>query len=194
MTNNDVLRRIRYAFDFNDDKMMALFALAGPAVTREEVSAWMKKDDDPALRPMSDRLLAIFLNGLIIDRRGKREGDQPEPEDRLNNNIILRKLKIALNLQEAEMLEIMALAGREMSKPELSAFFRRPGHKHHRDCMDQVLRNFLQGVQQKYREGGKRMAGKPSRSSDNAKAAAKRRQPDRPKPSGPVLVWRRGKD
>lgn len=193
MTNNDVLRRIRYAFDFSDDKMIGLFALAEQMVTREEISAWMKKDDDPALRPMSDRQLALFLNGLIIDRRGRQEGALPEPEVRLNNNIILRKLKIALNLQESDMLEIVALAGRDMSKPELSAFFRRPGHKHHRDCMDQVLRNFLQGVQMRFRAGQQGSKASGNRSADKA-PAAKRRQPAKATPSGPVFTWKRDKD
>ncbi|PJA31497.1 MAG: DUF1456 domain-containing protein [Zetaproteobacteria bacterium CG_4_9_14_3_um_filter_53_7] len=151
MTHNDILRRIRYAFDFNDSKMMALFALADYPVTREQISAWLKKDDDPALVACSDTDLALFLNGLIIDRRGKKEGPQAAPEARLNNNIIFRKLKIALNLKDDDILEILALDDRHMSKHELSAFFRKPGHNHYRACMDQVLRNFLKGLQLKYR-------------------------------------------
>ena len=151
MTNNDVLRRIRYSFDLDDEKMMALFALAGHEVTREQVSAWLKKDEDPDFRSIGDTWLAIFLNGLIIARRGRKEDPQPEPEKRLNNNMIFRKLRIALNLQADDILEIMALADLRISKHELSAFFRKPGHKNYRECKDQVLRNFLQGVQIKYR-------------------------------------------
>jgi len=86
MTNNDILRRIRYAFDFSDSKMIALFALADSEVTREQISAWLKRDDDPALQELGACELATFLNGLINDKRGKREGSQPEPEKRLNNN------------------------------------------------------------------------------------------------------------
>ena len=151
MDNNDVLRRIRFVFDFNDSTMMALFAMADLPVTREQISAWLKKEGDSAGQPCSDRELAIFLNGLIIDKRGKKEGPQPEAERRLNNNIIFRKLKIALNLQAEEILEIMALAKVKISKHELSAFFRTPGHNHYRDCNDQMLRNFLKGLQLKYR-------------------------------------------
>ena len=151
MTNNDVLRRIRFIFDFSDSKMISLFALADHQVTREQISDWLKKDDDPAYQECSDPQLAIFLNGLINDKRGKKEGPQPKPEQRLNNNIIFRKLKIALNLQADEILEIMALAEVQISKHELSAFFRRPGHKHYRVCNDQLFRNFIKGVQLKYR-------------------------------------------
>jgi len=105
----------------------------------------------PAYQECSDTQLAIFLNGLINDKRGKKEGSQPEPEKRLNNNIIFVKLKIALNLKAEDILEIMDLANLRISKHELSAFFRKPGHKHYRDCKGQILRNFLKGVQLKYR-------------------------------------------
>ena len=151
MTNNDILRRIRYIFDFSDSKMMVLFALADHPVTRRQVSAWLKKDDDPAFRRCTNTELAIFLNGLINDRRGKREGPRPEPERRLNNNIILRKLKIALNLKSEDILAIMARTDTRLSRHELSAFFRKPDHKHYRPCQDQILRKFLNGLRLKYR-------------------------------------------
>ena len=153
MTNNDILRRIRYTFDYDDAKMIAIFVLADYQVTREQVSDWLKKDDDPAYKECSDTELAIFLNGLINDRRGKKSGPQPQPEQRLSNNIIFRKLKIALDLKDENILEIMERVDFRMSKHELSAFFRKPGHKNYRECQDQILRNFLNGVQLKYREG-----------------------------------------
>ena len=152
MTNNYILRRIRYTFDFNDSKMIALFSLANHTVTREQISDWLKKDDDPAYQNCNDTLLATFLNGLIIDKRGKKEGPQPIPEKRLTNNIIFTKLKIALNLKADDILQILALNGFRLGKHELSAFFRKPGHKHYRECKDQCLRSFLKGVQLKYRD------------------------------------------
>lgn len=151
MTNNDVLRRIRYVFDFTDSKMIAVFRSADHQVTRAEISDWLKKDNDPAYQKCSDALLATFLNGLINDKRGRKEGPQPEPEQRLNNNIVFMKLKIALDLKAGDVLQIMDLANLSISKGELSSFFRRPGHKHYRECKDQILRNFLKGMQLKYR-------------------------------------------
>jgi uncharacterized protein YehS (DUF1456 family) len=152
MDNNDILRRTRYAFDFNDSKMMEIFAVGGITVTREEISQWLKKDIDPDYAILSSFRLSAFLNGLIIDKRGKKEGPQPLPEKQLNNNIILRKFKIALNLKDEDILELLKLADLEISKHELSAFFRKPGQEQYRECKDQVLRNFLQGMQLKYRE------------------------------------------
>ena len=153
MTNNDILRRIRYTFDLSDSQMIAIFRQADHEVTREEISDWLKKDDDPAFKDCSDTKMAIFLNGFINKRRGKREGAQPKPETRLNNNIIFTKLKIALNLKAEEIIELLALAGFHIGKHELSAFFRRPDHKHYRECKDQILRNFLTGIQSRYRPG-----------------------------------------
>ena len=151
MTNNDILRRIRYIFDLNDSKMIAIFGLADHKVTRGQISDWLKKDDDIAFEKCSDTELAIFLNGLINDKRGRKEGSQPELEKHLTNNMVFMKLKIALNLKAEDVLEIMALADMRISKHELSAFFRKPGHKHYRVCQDQILRNFLKGLQLKYR-------------------------------------------
>jgi uncharacterized protein YehS (DUF1456 family) len=130
---------------------MELLSLEGHEVTREQMSDWLKKDDDPAFVACHDKNLAIFLNNLIDDKRGKREGAKPELEKHLTNNIILRKLKIALDLKDTDILELMELAGFSISKHELSALFRKKGHKHHRVCKDQILRNFLQGIQKKYR-------------------------------------------
>lgn len=144
------MRRLRYTFNFNDQKMISIFSSADLEVTREQISAWLKKDDDPAYVNCVDTTLAIFLNGFINDKRGKKEGPQHIPEKRLDNNIILTKLKIALNLQSEDIIEILKSANLRMSKTELSAFFRKPDHKHFKQCKDQFLRNFLQGIDTKY--------------------------------------------
>jgi uncharacterized protein YehS (DUF1456 family) len=152
MKNNDILRRIRYVFDLDDSKVIEIFGLGDLPVTRAQISDWLKKDDDPAHQECSDQEFAAFLNGLISEKRGKREGSQPVAEKRLNNNLIMMKLKIALDLKADEVLEIMGKGGLSLSKHELSAFFRRHGHKHYRECKDQSLRSFLKGIQIRYRD------------------------------------------
>ena len=131
--------------------MITVFAQAELAVTRSQVSNWLKKDDDPEQQQCDDSVLSCYLNGLINEMRGKKEGPQPEPEDKLNNNIIFKKLKIALNLKAEVILRIMGLVDFTISKHELSAFFRKKGHKHYRECQEQILRNFLHGIQIEYR-------------------------------------------
>ena len=151
MIANDCLRRIRYILDFDDARMIGVFAEGGQKVTSGQVSAWLKKDDNPAYEECSEVMFATFLNGLINQKRGKKDGPLLEPEQSLTNNIIFRKLKIAFNLQAEEILSILSLVDLHISKHELSAFFRRVGHKHYRECKDQILRNFLKGMQTKYR-------------------------------------------
>lgn len=151
MNNNDIMRRIRYTFNINDTKMIEIFNLANTQVTRAQISDWLKNDDDPAFQNLDNNQLATFLNGFIIEKRGKKEGEQPYSDLHLNNNIILRKLKIALNLKDVEILEILELVDRRISKHELSAFFRNPNQEQYRLCKDQILRNFLHGLQLKYR-------------------------------------------
>ena len=152
MTNNDVLRKIRYTFDYSDDKMMAIFKQGQLEVTRPQLSNWLKKEDDPDYKNIFDKHLAHFLNGFIIEKRGKREGPPPIAEKSINNNLILKKLKIALNLKDEGIIELFELARLKVSKHEVSAFFRKPEQRQYRLCKDQFLRNFLMGMQLKYRE------------------------------------------
>ncbi|MEX0624510.1 DUF1456 family protein [Saccharospirillum sp.] len=147
MTNNDILRRIRYTFDLKDRTMIEIFALADFKATEDQVVGWLKKDDDSEFIKMTDKELAVFLNGFINFKRGKRDGQQPEPENRLNNNKVFQKLRIALNLKADDILDILKLVDVHLSQHELSAFFRKPESSNYRECKDQVLRNFLLGVQ-----------------------------------------------
>lgn len=147
MTNNDIFRRIRYTFDLKDSTIVDIFALAEVSVTQQQVTAWLKKDEDDAFVPMKNKEFASFLNGFISYKRGKREGPQPAPEAQLNNNMVFQKLRIALNLQADDILALFELVGLPLSNHELSAFFRKPSHKNYRECKDQILRNFLLGLQ-----------------------------------------------
>lgn len=151
MSNNDVLRSVRYTFDFSDFQMMDIFKKGGLEVTRAEVSDWLKRDDDEEFKPIYDKDLSAFLNGFIIEKRGKKEGVEPKIEKSLNNNAVLRKLKIALNLKDEDILGMLAKAYFRLGKHELSAFFRKPTQSQYRDCKDQVMRNFLKGMQLTYR-------------------------------------------
>ncbi len=154
MQNNDLLRRIRFIFDYSDYEMLEIFELAQMPVTRSQISDWLKREDDPEFKIITDSEMASFLNGLINKNRGKKDGEQPEPETRLTNNIIFKKLKIALDLKSDDILEILKLANFKLGKSELSAFFRRNSSRQYRVCQDQVLRNFLMGLQKKYRVVG----------------------------------------
>ncbi|WP_296618718.1 DUF1456 family protein [Marivirga sp.] len=152
MTNNDILKRIRYIFDYGDEQMIAIFDSADYKVTRSLVTDWLKNDDHDEFKEIYDDQLAIFLNGLINEKRGKKEGEQPKPEKILDNNTILKKLKIALKLKTEDIMEAFKLAGKPISPHEVTAFLRNPKQAQYRPFLDQYLRNFLNGLQIKYRK------------------------------------------
>lgn len=153
MNNNDILRRLRYAYDFSDKRTAELCSLdpaSTEAISATDVRSLLAKEEAAEFKPCSDSQLAAFLDGLIVDRRGLREPAppvKPLPADfRLSKNDILKKLRIAMNFREEDMLNTLAAGGTQLSKSELGALFRKPQHKHYRSCGNQVLRNFIKGL------------------------------------------------
>lgn len=145
MTNNDILRRLRYALHLDNGGMLRLFALGGHALSPGDLDLLLRKEEEPGFVECPDVLLLAFLDGLVASRRGPRDQGAEEPEE-LNNNQILRKLRIALELKEADMLRILDAGGMKVSRSELSALFRSPTHRNFVPCRDQILRRFLAGM------------------------------------------------
>lgn len=154
MINNDVLRAIRYMLDLSDGKVVEITHLADPAfpIGKDEVQAFLKKDDEPGYVECSNAVLAHFLDGLVFYRRGRDENLPPRPvEKRVTNNVVLKKLRVAFELKDVDMHQILESAGFPVSKPELSALFRQSDHKNFKLCGDQLLRNFLKGLTMRLR-------------------------------------------
>ena len=152
MIHNDVLRSIRYMLDLGDVHVVDILALGGYKATREDVESWLKKEEEPGFVAMPDLVMAHFLDGLIVHRRGRDESQPARPvEPRVNNNVVLKKLRVAFELKEDDILAIMAAAGFRASKGEVNALFRQPKHSNFRLCGDQFLRNFLKGMTLKLR-------------------------------------------
>jgi len=147
MTNNDTLRRLRYALNIDDAKVAEIIALTGRATTPDEVVNWLKREDEKGYTDLPHDLLCRFLDGLIIEKRGPHpSGTIPEPLDFLPNNEILKKLRIALNLKEEDVLAVFKKAEFVVTKAELGSFFRKEGHRNYRKCPEQVLRKFIHGL------------------------------------------------
>lgn len=147
MLNNDVLRSVRFSLDASDAKVAEIIRLSGGEVGAEEVKALLKKDDEGGYHACSDEILAHFLNGLVLFLRGEDKDRPLRPvELPITNNLVLKKLRVAFELQDDDMHAILKTAGFAVSKPALSAVFRKPGSKNYRACGDQLLRNFLKGL------------------------------------------------
>lgn len=169
MNNNDILIRIRYALDIKDVDMIKIFKLGDIEVTREELRELLTKtpeeyyededmEDDYVI--CSDVMLESFLNGLIIFKRGRQEPKPGQPERPAItikhyssvNNVVFKKLKIALSLTSDDILDILDEVGVVLTNSELSAIFRKEGHKHYVPCGDRYARNFLKGLALRYRD------------------------------------------
>ena len=154
MTNNDILRRFRYALDISNPKMLEIFRTSGHEIDQETLIDLLKKEEEEGYLECSNSLLEDFFDGLITLKRGRREGAPTEPatpgRERVNN-VILRKLRIALNMKDDDMAAVMMLAGVKVTRSELGALFRSRGHKNYKECGDQFLRSFLTGLTNRYR-------------------------------------------
>ena len=154
MTNNDILRQLRYVLNINDSTMIEIFKLADHEIEQSNLTGLLKKEDEEGFVNCSDDVLGYFLDGLILHKRGRKEiklGETRKSDSRLTNNTILKKLRIALELKEDDMLGILKLANVDISKSELTALFRKEGHKNYKECGDQFLRKFLKGLSIRYR-------------------------------------------
>lgn len=153
MMNNDVLRSVRYMLNLNNDHLLAILTLAEMTVPLQQLASYVKKEDETGYQPCPDIVMSYFLNGLILQKRGKDE-NQPalQVERRVTNNIILKKLRIAFSLKTTDIQEILAAQDFKVSQPELTAIMRSPDHKNYRACGDQILRYFLKGLTARVRQ------------------------------------------
>ncbi|MGO4940973.1 DUF1456 family protein [Fundicoccus sp. Sow4_D5] len=165
MNHNDRLTRLRYGLDIKDEDMVEIFAMGGVTLSKEEVQALLKKQLTETTEAADERAENVyemtctdeqferFLNGLIISQRGAKDDNEPALE--LNsgnaNNLMLKKIKIALKLTSDDILDILEEAGVVISNSELSAVLRREGHRNYKPCGDRYIRNFLKGLALRYR-------------------------------------------
>jgi len=155
MDANDFLRRLRYALNIKDPMMIEIFKTGGIQTTPLQITAFLKKEEEEGYEKCPLKVLDSFLDGLIIYKRGRKESPENKTEpikQKLNNNTLFKKLRIALKLRDEDILGILKKSEINISKSELSAFFRKEGHPNYKECKDQILRNFLNGLVQHYRK------------------------------------------
>ncbi|NRD77727.1 DUF1456 family protein [Bacillus sp. BRMEA1] len=164
MDNNDILIRLRYAMEIKNKEMAEIFKLGGVDVTVPQVIKILTKtdeneDENNEQIKCNNNMLDSFLNGFIIFKRGEQEpkpGQSDTSERSIKNsanmnNLLLKKVKIALSLTTEDMLDLFKIAGITVSKGELGALLRKEGHKNYKECGDKYARNFLKGLAVKYR-------------------------------------------
>jgi len=149
MKNNDLLRSIQHILNISDTTIADIFKLSHHEIDQATVSNFLKEEDEAGYLECANNLMILFLDGLITHRRGK-SNDKPVAGKPifppLTNNLIFKKLRIAFDLKEDDLIELMSLADYAVSKNELSAISRKPGHKHYRACSDDFLMALLAGL------------------------------------------------
>jgi uncharacterized protein YehS (DUF1456 family) len=147
MINNHVLRSVRYMLNIPDTKLVEIIALGGGSTTKEALVPFLKREEEEGFVRCPDKLMGQFLDGLIFYRRGKDESKPLQPiEMPITNNVVLKKLRVAFELKDTDIIALIKKSGLDVSKAELGSFFRRPDHRNYRECGDQFLRNLLKGL------------------------------------------------
>jgi uncharacterized protein YehS (DUF1456 family) len=148
MTNNDALRGLRYALNIRDGQVVDLIREAGIPVTLEQVVSYLKTEEEPGYAPCPDEVMARFLNGMVLHKRGRDESrPMPPIELPVTNNLVLKKIRVAFELKDTDLIALIEKSGLlKISKSELGSFFRSRDHRNYRECGDQYLRNVLKAL------------------------------------------------
>lgn len=149
MRTNDIFRKITQSLQLDTPQIQQLFAMSAIDLSDKEITNLLKTDYQPGFEPLPDYVLLIFLNNLIEQKRGKKSDAQPEPVQKhakVSNNDVLKKLRIAFNLHEQQVRDALKLATIELTKSDLAALFRKPGHEHFKACDDELVLDFIEGL------------------------------------------------
>jgi uncharacterized protein YehS (DUF1456 family) len=151
---NEILYRIQKALNLTTEEMLEAYKLEAYKMDASHLESLLKRHQDDGFSLATYEELGVFLDGLVTLKRGpspKKPNDDEAVE--LTNNLILKKLRIALELKEAETEIIFGLADVELSKQQLASLFRKEGHKNFRACSDELLMAFLDGLNEFYYVG-----------------------------------------
>lgn len=149
MRTNDIFRKLNQCLQLDAVQIQQLFALADMELSEKDIANLLKTDYQPGFSAMPDYILLTFLNKLIEQRRGKKADAEPElveKHSKVSNNDVLKKLRIAFNLHEQQVRDALKLATIELTKSDLAALFRKPGHVHFKACDDDLVLDFIEGL------------------------------------------------
>ncbi len=154
MKNSYVLSRIKFAFQLDNEKILDVFALANNDISFKELQLLLDQAEDDNKKDCGANVLSDFLDGLITDRRGPSDSKKENKKkvQKITNNSVLKKLRIALDMKEEAMLAVFEMGEVELTAQELGSFFRKQGNKHYRACDDRLLDLFFDGLELKLSE------------------------------------------
>ena len=151
---NDIFFRIKKALSLSNEEILKIYALEDYRMRQERLDEILKSHQVDSIEPCSHEELGVFLDGLIALKRGpspQKPSDNEAVE--LTNNLILKKLRVALKLKEPETEIIFGLGDAQLSKQELKSLFRKEDHKNFKPSSDTLLMAFLEGLDEFYYTG-----------------------------------------
>ena len=154
MKINDILFKIKTALSLTDKEMQETYSLTGFEMSQERLESILKRHQDKGFSEATYEELGLFLDGLVVLKRGepskKRDADEVFE---LTNNLIMKKLRVAMNLKESELVIIFALAEIVLTKRQIGSFFRKEGGKNFKPASDELLMAFIEGLDEFYYDG-----------------------------------------
>ena len=154
MQINDILFKLKKALSLTPKEMIKAYALANYEMTQERLESILKRRQDKGYSEATYEELGVFLDGLVLLKRGASDKVATDDESvSLSNNLILKKVRVAMELREPELVILFALAEQELSKRQIGALFRKEGTKNFKSCSDELLMAFLEGLDEFYYDG-----------------------------------------
>lgn len=146
MNNHEIVRHLQATFALDTAETLRLMRQSGATLDAPALESRLEVD----FAPLSAREVTALLDGLILERRGPRPGGEAPAAagapPHWMSNLVLKKLRIALDYKEADVSAAFARGGVPLQHNELGALFRQEGHKNFRACTDAQLLAFLRGV------------------------------------------------
>jgi len=151
MNTNKTIGKIIEALKLDRDSIVEIYQLVRYPIELDHIDRWSLSSNSREFISCSYEELGNFLDGLIILKRGPNPNKSGNDEViSLTNNLILKKLRIALNLKEPEIEIIFSLGEVNLTKQQLSSLFRKENNKNFKECSDELLMAFLDGVSEFY--------------------------------------------
>jgi len=146
---SQIIQAIKEALNLNRAQIAHIYELEEFPITKDRIDAILKNPSKKGSANATYEELGVFLDGLISYKRGKSNKEQPQ-DVILDNNLILKKLRAALNLKEYEIGLIFELADFKIAKSAIKDIFRAPTHPKFKECDNKTLKAFLDGLSEFY--------------------------------------------
>jgi len=154
MKINDILFKIKTALSLKNSEIVKAYSLVEYTMTEERLNNVLKRRQDQGYEEANYEELGLFLDGLVLLKRGENSKKVESDEVvELTNNLILKKLRVAMNLKESDLVIVFALAEVVLNKRQIGSLFRKEGGKNFKACSDELLFAFIEGLDEFYYDG-----------------------------------------